>query len=207
MLRRTFLASAPLALAACGSGEAIWAPDDQVRAAFSPGTQPPSITLYTMLNVGSDNGAHSAILVNASQRVMFDPAGTFKHPSIPERNDVLFGMNRQVEAYYVSYHARETFYVEGLEFQVTADVAERALALVMAAGPVPKANCTRSVSTLLGQLPGFENTTVTWFPNKLHDQLKTRADAKLTVYRENDADDKSGALQQLAQEIATAAAR
>ena len=204
MHRRTFLAGAPLALAACGSGEAIWAPDDQVRAAFTAGTQPPSITLYTMLNVGSDNGAHSALMVNASQRVMFDPAGTFKHPSIPERNDVLFGMNPQVEAFYVSFHARETYYVEGLEFQVSADVAERALGLVMQAGPVPKANCTRSVSTLLSQLPGFQSTSVTWFPDKLHDQLKTRPDAKFTVYRENDSDDKSIAMQALSDDITQA---
>lgn len=204
MHRRTFLAGAPLALAACGSGEAIWAPDDQIRAAFTPGTQPSSITLYTMLNVGSDTGAHSALMVNASQRLMFDPAGSFKHPSIPERNDVLYGMNPTVEAYYVSYHARETYYVEGLEFIVPADVAEQAMALILTAGPVPKAGCSRSVSSLLQQLPGFTDTWVTWFPEKLHAQLKQRDDARVTVYRENDADDKSQALAELSGAITAA---
>lgn len=136
---------------------------------------------------------------------MFDPAGAFKHPSIPERNDVLFGMNSQVEAYYVSYHARETYYVEGLQFIVPAEVAEQALALALVAGPVPKAGCTRSVSTLLQQLPGFADTKTTWFPDNLHDQLKVRPDAKLTVYRENDADDKSQALAALSRDITLAA--
>ena len=188
---------APLALAGCGSGEAIWAPEDQIRAVFTKGTQPASLSLYTMLNVGSDNGAHSSLMVNASQRVLFDPAGTFKHPSIPERNDVLFGITQRIEEYYVSFHARQTYYVEGLHFLVPSAVAEQALGLVMAAGPVPKAGCTRSVSRVMRQLPGFEDTKVTLFPNKLHDQLKTRPDARLTVHRENDDDDKTKALMKM----------
>ncbi len=193
MLRRSFLVGAPLALAAC-SGKAVWAPDDQVRAAYAPGSDPRSITLYTMLNSGSGYGAHTSLLVNASQRVMFDPGGSFRHPSIPERNDVLFGMNPRVEAFYLSYHARETYFVEGLEFLVPAAVAEQALQLVQNNGPVAQGSCTRSTSNILRQLPGFTDVFPTPFPGNLHKQLRVRSDARLTVYREDDADDKSQAL-------------
>ena len=142
MQRRAFLMGAPmLGLAAC-SGEEIWAPDLAVQRAFVAGTGAPSLTLYTMKNVGSDNGAHSSVLVNASQRVMWDPAGTFGHTTIPERNDVLFGFTPTVEAYYVSYHARQSFFVVGQKVLVEPAVAEQALRLVMTNGAVAKANCT-----------------------------------------------------------------
>lgn len=121
-------------LAGCGGGDPVWAPDDIVNAAIYRGAGEKSLTLYTMRNTGSGNGAHSSLLVDASQRVMFDPAGTFGHSTIPERNDVLFGMNPRVEDYYVSYHARSSFYVEGQRIVVSAAVAEQALRLVMAHG-------------------------------------------------------------------------
>jgi len=191
MHRRAFLISAPmLGLAAC-SGEAIWDPDDAVQRAFVAGTGDPSLTLYTMKNVGSDNGAHSSVLVNASQRVMWDPAGTFRASVIPERNDVLFGFTQRVEDFYVSFHARETFYVVGQEISVAPDVAEKALRLVMSHGAVPKANCTRATSGILRELRGFESLPRTWFPDNLEDAFATLPGVVTTVYRENDADDKT----------------
>jgi len=191
MQRRAFLLGAPmLGLAAC-SGEAVWAPETAVQRAFVAGIPPASLTLYTMKNVGSDNGAHTSVLVNASQRVMWDPAGTFRASVIPERNDVLFGFTRRVEDFYVSFHARETFYVVGQKVLVAPDVAEQALRLVMAHGAVPKANCTRATSGILRQLRGFESLPRTWFPNNLQDAFAKLPGVVTTVYREDDADDKS----------------
>jgi len=191
MQRRAFLLGAPmLGLAAC-SGEAVSAPETAVQRAFVAGIPPASLTLYTMKNVGSDNGAHTSVLVNASQRVMWDPAGTFRASVIPERNDVLFGFTQRVEDFYVSFHARETFYVVGQKVLVAPDVAEQALRLVMAHGAVPKANCTRATSGILRQLRGFESLPRTWFPNNLQDAFATLPGVVTTVYREDDADDKS----------------
>ncbi|MGB7321210.1 MAG: hypothetical protein WBC95_07340, partial [Albidovulum sp.] len=73
-----------LALGACGA-EPVWAPDaDVARARFVSG-EPPSITLYTVVRKVGGEGAHSGLMINGSQRVMFDPAGTWHHPTVPER--------------------------------------------------------------------------------------------------------------------------
>jgi len=189
--RRTFIFGAPMALAACGGGDPVWAPDDVVNAAVYRSTGERSLTLYTMRNVGSGNGAHSSLLVDASQRVMFDPAGSFGHATIPERNDVLFGMNPRVEDYYVSYHARSSFFVEGQRIVISPAVAEQALRLVMSNGAVPQAACTRATSAILKQLSGFEAINRTYFPNRLRDDFAKIPGVVLTEYRENDADDKS----------------
>lgn len=197
MHRRTFILGAPLALAACGGGDPIWAPDDVVNAKIYRGTGQKSITLYTMINVWSGNGAHSSLLIDASQRVMFDPAGSFKHETIPGRNDVLFGISPRVEEFYVSYHARQTYYVEGQRILVSDEIAERALQLVMANGAVPKSACALAVSKVLRDIPGFENIRRTISPTRIRDDFAKIPGVVTTIYREDDADDKSIAAAQI----------
>jgi hypothetical protein len=71
MNRRQFLIGKPLSLSACTAIE-VWAPDTLVSQYIYREEGPKYMTLYTMKNVGSGNGAHSALLINASQRVIFD---------------------------------------------------------------------------------------------------------------------------------------
>lgn len=201
MHRRTFLAGTTLtALGAC-AGEPVWAPDDVIATKTYRSPGPASLTLYTMRNIGSDSGEHSSLLVDASQRVMFDPAGTFGHPTIPERNDVLFGMTPRVEAFYVSYHARQTYYVIGQKLSVSAPVAEAALSLVQSNGAVAKANCTRATSAILRRLPGFAGLPQTWFPNTLSDAFARLPGVETREYRETDSDNKSLAAREIDMQI------
>jgi len=144
-----------------------------------------------MINVGSGSGAHSSLLVDASQRVMFDPAGSFVSSFIPERNDLLFGMSPRLESYYVSYHARSTFYVVGQRLVVSDAVAETALRLVLSNGAVPRAGCAIAVSKVLRQLPGFESIRRTISPTRIRDDFARLPGVIETEYRETDADDKS----------------
>jgi len=156
----------PLLLAACGA-EPVWAPDAEVQRAAFHFDGPPSITLVTVINTRSNGGAHSGLIIQGSQRVVFDPAGTFKSPNIPERNDVLFGMNPVALDVYLDYHARTNFRVILQEKIVSPAVAEMALRLVSAHGAVPKAFCAQSISGILEQLPGFEGFKVSFYPKKI----------------------------------------
>jgi hypothetical protein len=160
----------PLFLAGCGA-EPIWAPDEQVKAAIYRAPGPAKLALFTMVNNRSQEGAHTGLMVNGSQRVLFDPAGTFYHPSIPERNDVHFGIRDNVLNFYLDYHARESFHVVIQEIEVSPEVAELALRLVQEQGAVSKAMCTNSTSSILSQLPGLESIRTTWFPGKLRKQF------------------------------------
>lgn len=190
MQRRAVLLGLPLALAGCGPGVAVWAPDaDIARVAFrDPG--PTALALFTVLKNGNNQGAHTALMISASQRVIFDPAGSFGHPSIPERNDVVYGITPRVEAFYTSYHARETYHVIRQSVVVTPAVAEQALALAQANGPVGKARCTRATSALLTQLPGFAGLPNTWLPENLMDAFQLLPGVQAEFFYEDDDDDK-----------------
>ncbi len=184
---------AVLCLAACGA-EPKWAPQDQVDAARFVSEEPPSITLYTVVNTRTGSGAHSAILVNASERVIFDPAGTWYHPRLPERNDVHFGMSDKAVAFYLDYHTRITYNTIEQKIYVSPQVAELVLARVKAYGAVPKAMCTQANSSILRDVPGFENMPQTFYPKVLSKAFGKLPGVSTRVITDDDADDNHGVL-------------
>lgn len=153
----------PLALAACG-GERVFAPDEDVTRALYVHDGPTEITLYTMVSNRTGQGGHSALLINGSHRVLFDPAGSWWHRTSPERHDVFYGITPTLEAFFIDYHARETYHVVIQRVSVPPQVAEQAIRLAERAGPVPNAYCANAVSGLLRELPGFETLPRTFFP-------------------------------------------
>lgn len=192
--RRLFLAGLPLALSGCGAPR-VWADDELVARSIYRHSGPTALTLFTMKNVGTENGAHTGLMISASQRVIFDPAGTFGHETIPERNDVHFGITPRILDFYRTYHARETYYVIEQYAEVAPEQAEVALRKVMEYGPVPKAQCTRATSTILGQVPGLEGyIRPALFPNGLHDQFAQLPNVMTFEHREYDSADKSEAV-------------
>lgn len=159
-------------------------PQEVAQAVYSaPGS---SLTLLTVVNNRTGAGAHTALLVNGSQQVIFDPAGSFRDPRIVERGDVLYAMSPKWIRAYKSAHARSTFHVRSIEIPATAAQAERALQLVRANGAVPGAYCANSTSGILSQIEGFENIQRTFYPVKLADQVAAIPGVKTTLYYEND---------------------
>jgi hypothetical protein len=193
MLRLFLVLLALLGLTACGA-EPTWAPQEQVDAARFVAGPPTSITLFTVVNKKSGSGAHSAILVNASERVIFDPAGTWHHPKLPERNDVHFGMTDKAIAFYIDYHARATYDVVEQTILVSPEVAELVLEKVKAYGPVPKAQCTTATSSILGSTPGFESLPSTMFPNQLSEPFGKLPGVTTRVITDDDDDSNHGVL-------------
>lgn len=193
MHRLLMCLAALLTLAACGA-EPVWAPDDVVtRAAYRHGA-PPSITLFTVLNNTSNAGEHSALMINASQRVMFDPAGTWRHPALPERNDVFFGMTPKMVDFYIDYHARENFRVVQQTIVVSPEVAELALQRALAYGPVPKAQCAIATTTILRGLPGFESIPGTFGPKRVMTAFGRLPGVTERVITDTDANQNHGVL-------------
>lgn len=183
---------AVFALTGCAV-ENVRAPNEDVARAAYVHDGPPRLTLFTMLNVKTGAGAHTSLMINGSQRVIWDPAGSFKHETIPEQDDVLFGIRPAVADVYTRYHARKTYYVRIQTLDVSPEMAERAIALVRGYGPVPAAYCAKSTSEIMAQLfpgqivPGF-------YPKKLSEQFARIPGVTQQELREYDSDDNSKVL-------------
>lgn len=193
MFRLILSLVAVLGLAACGA-PSVYAPDDQVEAARFVAGAPTYVTLYTVVNKTSGSGAHSAILVNGSERVIFDPAGSWSHPRLPERNDVHFGMTDTAIAFYIDYHARETYNVIEQRIDVSPEVAEQVLANMKAYGAVPKSMCTNATSSILRATPGFESLPATWFPKQLSNAFEELPGVSTRLITDDDDDSNHGIL-------------
>ncbi|THD83533.1 hypothetical protein E7811_09620 [Aliigemmobacter aestuarii] len=193
-MRRTILAlAAVLTVAACGADH-TWAPDDEVIAARYAHDGPKAITLYTVVNNRSGSGGHSALMINGSERVIFDPAGTWYHPSRPIRHDVHFGINDQAKAFYIDYHARETYRVVEQTVVVSPEVAEIALQRVLNYGAVPKALCASAVSNVLRSIPGFESIPPALGPNRIMNAFDQIPGVEKRVITDKDDDENHGIL-------------
>ncbi|WP_113912390.1 hypothetical protein [Roseovarius dicentrarchi] len=184
-----------LALAGCAAPPGVWATDEAVARAAYRHDGPPRLTLFTMLNNNTGAGAHTSLMINGSQRVIWDPAGSFKHETIPERNDVIFGVTPMVADVYTRFHARKTFHVQIQELDVTPEIAERAMQLALGYGPVPQAQCARSTSSILAELfPG--KVSQTWLPKTLAAEFGAIPGVTEQVLYEYDSDDNSKVLAQ-----------
>jgi len=185
----------PILLAACGA-EPKWAPDEDVQRVKYSHSGPTSLTLFTVISNRSNGGAHAGLMINGSQRILFDPAGTWWSPSIPERNDVHYGINPRVLSYYIDYHTRETYRTVMQTIEVSPEVAEAAIRAVQAYGAVPKAYCTQSVTTVLKGLPGFEEIKTSFYPKKAMQQFSQIPGVKEHTVYDDDEDDNSGLLRE-----------
>lgn len=167
MQRRAFLALAlPAALAACGADN-MWASDEAVRKARYVSNEPPSISLLTVIGIPRGEGGHSALMINGSQRVIFDAAGSWNHPSIPERHDVLYGITPNFKNFYIDYHARQTYWVAEDTVQVSLAVADAAIRAAETQGATNKSFCAVSTGQVLRRVPGFEGAPSGFSPLRL----------------------------------------
>ncbi|WP_371816071.1 hypothetical protein [Phaeobacter sp. HS011] len=188
-LRFAALGLAVAALTACAAQQQPNADDATLERVAYRHNGPPALTLYTMINNRTGKGAHTSLMVNASERVIFDPAGSFYADVVPERDDVLFGITPGVEKAYRGSHARSTHHVVVQRLEVTPEQAQRAYQLVRANGRVPGAFCANATASILKQVPGLESLNVTFYPGNLSEQFGALPGVTTERYRENDSAD------------------
>lgn len=189
VLRHCLLALLGLGLLAACASKQPFADDATIQAVSYRDAPSTAITLYTMVNNRTGNGGHSALRIDASETIIFDPAGSFFADIVPERNDVLFGISPRVEQAYRSAHARTTFHVVTQTVRVSAEQAETAYRLALSNGAVAGAFCANATSRILQQVPGFEAIKTTFYPTNLQRQFAELPDVVTDKYYEGDSAD------------------
>lgn len=174
-------------LAACGSDRPTASVAAVDQAHYSD-PSPPSLTLVTSIRTAAGSGAHSAIIINASQRVIFDPAGSFTataagKPVAPQRGDVVYGVTPEVLAAYLRFQSASGYHVVTLSIPVSAQVAEEALTKAQDHGWVSQAFCADASSHLLSSLPGFESLHATLFPRAFMLQVEKLPGVTMRTYK------------------------
>ena len=177
-------------LAACGADN-IYAPEAVVqRARYVDTADPPYVTLFTVINNQNGAGAHSSLLINGSQRVLFDPAGSWVSPASPEQHDVHFGVTDGVLRFYIDYHARMSYRVLEQTLPVSLATADALIAAAEAHGSADKGFCAVSVTQVLDKVPEFRSAIhFTPFPIHLSKEFGRLAGVSDVVVYDNDSND------------------
>ena len=174
-------------LAGCAADMSPDATQQEVNAVAFRASGPPSMTLITVVNNRTGAGGHTALVVSGSQRVIFDPAGSFRDERVVERGDVIYGVTPGWLRAFKSAHARSTHHVVSQTVTLTPAQAEKALNLVQSNGAVAGAYCANSTSHILSQIDGYSGIKRTFYPVNLMEQFATYPGVSTDKYFENDS--------------------
>jgi hypothetical protein len=169
MRSASMAALATLLLAGCEVYQAA-SPEDIERARYVS-DEPPSVTLISMVSNSTGRSAHSALLINGSERVLYDPAGTFQHPDLPRRGDIHYGITPRYLDYYERYHARFSHFVHTQTVQVSRATADQVLANAQAEGKTLKMLCAGSVTGALHPVEPFTHVRWTLSPEGVREDF------------------------------------
>lgn len=169
MIRPLILLAAAVLLAGCETYIAA-VPGEVARARYVS-DEPPSVTLLSMVSTRTGRSAHSALLINGSEQVIYDPAGTFQHPDLPRRYDIHYGVTPRFLDYYERYHARFSHFVQSQKVYVSRETADMVLANAVAQGRTPKFLCNTSVAAALRPVAPFGEVRGGFFPETTRDDF------------------------------------
>jgi hypothetical protein len=160
-------------------------PDAIARARYRSDA-PASVTLLSMVNAEDGRSAHIGLLINGSQQVLYDPAGTFTHPDLPRRGDIHYGMTPRFVDYYQRYHARFDYFVEAQRVPVSRAEADQMIANAEARGQVMKMQCAIATADVLQPLPRFAHVRKSFFPEALRQDFAAMDGAEIHYVYESD---------------------
>jgi len=137
---------------------------------------------------------HAALIIHAPDgHILYDPAGWTPDPRAQRKADVTYGVTPDIEQAFLMRAAMpmlrgalqsvarpQSWELYLFELEVPDAVALDASRLAQDRPALPMASCAFGVSTLLRQLPGFEDISPCWLPQTLRQQLERRADLTLT---------------------------
>jgi len=180
------LAALFLALSVSACAVEVGSSPAEVAAARHISDDAPYVSLVTMVNSRTDRAAHTALIINASERVIYDPAGTFQHEDLVERGDIHYGATDRMVSYYKRYHARFSHYVHEQRLYVAPNVAETVLRRTQAQGPSPKMMCNIHTTQILNDVQVLGAFQSSIFPQELREQFGRIPGVQDSYTREDD---------------------
>ena len=133
------------------------------------------------------DAAHTALLINGSQRVIYDPAGTFRDKDVPERADLLYGITPAKLDRYIDYQAEEGLLWLMQTKVVAPEVAEAAIRAAIEVGAAPGGFCARNSAEILSKTPGFQSIPVEFWPKKVKDAFAALPGVTSRLIEQHDA--------------------
>ena len=170
-----------LALSACATAD-----KDELASVAYRSDAPASATLVTVTAGEGGSGVHSALVINASERVIYDPAGTFSHPDTRRVGDVIYGVTDEVLDLFALHNA-DVWHVATLQ---TAPLPPRAAETLLErardnGGALP-GFCAISVSEVIDGVPPLAAVEGSMWPGDLREDFAKLPGVRTVEVRDDD---------------------
>ena len=154
-------------LTACGGVVHGNAPEVAARAHYVH-NGPPEIALITIIHKPTDFMWHSALLINADERVLFESGGFWNDPDDHRLNDIVFNMTDERLAKYADHRGNLAVWdIVMHRVPVSAQVAMAAKQRAMGHESVVAGFCAQGVASVLQVVPGLEGLGNVILPHDL----------------------------------------
>lgn len=159
---------------------------EEVHAARYAHDGEPALMLISTIGESSGMSEHVGLLINAQERVLFDPAGAYTIAQMPHRDDVHYGVKDRYLEHYISFHARLGFYVKTYYLPVSSQTAQIVYERATHYGQVRMTQCGFAVSDILADIEELKGISRTFFPSTLEREFAALPNVVSSEYHEND---------------------
>lgn len=156
-----------LLLGGCGGYFKTNPPEIATRASYVH-DGPPEIALITTIHKPTNFMWHSALLINADERVLFESGGFWDDPEDRRLNDVHYNLTDARLVDYAKHRGESPNWDYILHrVPVTAEVAQLAKERAITQTLVMAGFCALGVRDVLREVPGFEHMDIVVIPEDL----------------------------------------
>jgi hypothetical protein len=160
-----------LLLAGCGgldpSADADLLQELRAETSYFPDNAPPSATLLLSEHKGGSGAVHAALVITGSERVIYDPSGSFTHPDTRRLGDVVYGASDPVVEMFALHNADKDHDAMMRRIPLSAEEAEQMLARARSRGGAMPGYCAKSVADVMRAAPRFAAMRDTFWPSNV----------------------------------------
>lgn len=174
-----------MALAGCAGASDAEFEEISRTIAYRPSGSP-SATLITSQEVNGSGEIHAALVVKASQQVIYDPSGSFIDPGTRRIGDALYGVTPEILEKFALHQADRRHNAVLQTASVDPESAETLLQRVRRAGGAFPGFCAATIADVISGVGPFASVRETMWPSDLSEDFASIEGVETRIVTDDD---------------------
>ncbi len=159
----------------------------RAETSYLPVNAPPSTTLVLAEHKGGSGAVHAALIVTGSERLIYDPSGSFTHPDTRRYGDVVYGASDDIVELFALHNADKNHDAVMRTIALQPEEAETMLDAARTHGGAMPGFCAKSVASVLRSVPRFASMRDTFWPSNVQQDFESIAPVAIRSVTDTDS--------------------
>ncbi len=159
----------------------------RAETSYLPVNAPPSTTLVLAEHKGGSGAVHAALIVTGSERLIYDPSGSFTHPDTRRYGDVVYGASDEIVELFALHNADRNHDAVMRTIALESDEAEILLNSARTHGGAMPGFCAKSVASVLRSVPRFASMRDTFWPSNVQQDFENVSPVEIRSVSDTDS--------------------